>query len=281
MYPYFSGWYYRIQSETDTLAVIPAFHKNGHNRFCSIQMITREHSWNVSFPYEALRREKGDMHIGCNYFGESGIHLELETENVTAIGTLQFGPLTPIRYDIMGPFRYVPFMECRHIVRSMKHTVTGNLKINQSVYHFQNASGYLEGDRGRSFPKHYAWTQCFFSEGSLVLSVAEIPTGPCCFTGIIAVVMWRGKEYRLATYLGAKAIRIQSGEVIVRQGNWTLSAKLLEDSGKNLLAPVAGDMVRTIHENVVCRASYQFQIDGKTIFQFISDRAAFEYEYPL
>lgn len=280
MHSVFGGWYYRIHSDTDTLAIIPAYHKNGHDRFCSIQMITRDHSWNITFPYEELRQRGRHMQIGPNHFAENGIHLELETVNFSAVGNLKFGPLTPIAYDIMGPFRYVPFMECRHIIRSMTHTVTGSLKLNQTVYHFENALGYLEGDRGRSFPKHYAWTQCFFPEGSLVLSVAEIPIGSFCFTGTIAVVMWQGKEYRFATYLGARVLHIQSGEVTIKQGKWTLSAKLLEQSANPLLAPVNGNMVRTIHEHVVCRAAYHFQMNGQTVFRFVSDCAAFEYEYP-
>lgn len=105
--------------------------------------------------------------------------------------------------------------------------------------------------------------------------------GPLGFTGTIAVVLWQGKEYRLATYLGAKVMRIRSGEIVVRQGPWILSAKLLAQSGRTLMAPVHGDMVRTIHEHVTCRASYRFQNQGQTLFQFTSDRAAFEYEYPM
>ncbi len=276
----FGGWYYRIQSDTDTLAIIPAYHKNGQKEFCSIQIITKDNSWNVLFPYESLIQQRPQIQIGTNRFWDNGLHLDIKSENLTADGNLHFGPLTPIKYDIMGPFRYVPFMECRHIIKSMKHAVTGNLRINENVFHFKNAVGYTEGDRGRSFPKHYAWTQCFFPQGSLVLSVAEIPVYPFRFTGIIAVIMWQGKEYRIATYLGAKVLKIQSGEITVRQGTWTLSAKLMEQNGKPLLAPVDGDMVRTIHEHVICRASYHFQIDGKTAFKFETDCAAFEYEYP-
>ena len=281
MHQSFGGWYYRIQSDTDTLAVIPAYHQTEDHPFCSVQMITKDQSWSVPFPWEAFRKNGDSMQIGPNYFGAHIIHLELKSGDLTAKGELRFGPLTPIKYDIMGPFRYVPFMECRHTIRSMRHTVSGSLEINGKIRSFQNALGYLEGDRGRSFPKHYVWTQCFFPGGSLVLSAAEIPMGPLGFTGTLAVVMWQGKEYRLATYLGAKVVHIGSGEVILRQGPWTLSAKLLARSGRPLLAPVHGDMVRTIHEHVICRAAYCFQNREQTLFQFTSDRAAFEYEYPV
>lgn len=277
----FGGWYYRIQSDNDTLAIIPAYHKNKSKQFCSIQIITKDKSWNVSFSYNELIQEKQQMKIGSNAFGETELHLDIKSKNLNAVGNLNFGPLTPIKYDIMGPFRYVPFMECRHIIKSMKHTVNGNLRLNQKTYNFQNALGYIEGDRGRSFPNHYAWSQCFFPQGSLILSVADIPFCLFRFTGVIAVVMWQGREYRLATYLGAKVTHIKSGELIIKQGNWTLSAKLLEQSGKPLFAPVDGDMVRTIHEHVVCRAAYKFQINDKTVFEFETEQAAFEYEYPF
>ena len=281
MHQSFAGWYYRIQSDADTLAVIPAYHQAEEHSFCSVQLITKDCSWSVPFPWEAFRKTRDSMQIGPNYFGDHLLHLELESGDLTAKGELRFGPFTPIRYDIMGPFRCVPFMECRHIIRSMKHTVSGSLEINGKLCMFQNALGYLEGDRGRSFPSRYVWTQCFFPGGSLVLSAAEIPMGPLGFTGAIAVVMWQGKEYRLASYLGARAVHIGSGEVVLRQGPWTLSARLLARSGRPLLAPVQGDMVRTIHEHVICRASYRLQNREQTLFQFTSDRAAFEYEYPV
>ena len=82
--------------------------------------------------------------------------------------------------------------------------------INGQKYYFRNAWGYWEGDCGRSFPKEYVWTQCFFNDGALMLSVADIPMAGIRFTGIIGVVLWRGKEYRIATYLGAKVVKRQN-----------------------------------------------------------------------
>ena len=37
---YFCGWYYRCQSEQQTLAVIPSGHRTRESKFCAIQMIT-------------------------------------------------------------------------------------------------------------------------------------------------------------------------------------------------------------------------------------------------
>ena len=173
----------------------------------------------------------------------------------------------------------MPFMECRHSVWSMRHSVQGTVIINGEDYSFQNAWGYWEGDRGRSFPKKYIWTQCCFPDGSLMLSVADIPMAGIHFTGIIGIILWQGREYRMATYLGARAVLIQNKIVRIVQGNLELEVQLLEASGLPLKAPAKGNLVRTIHESAACRASYRFRKEGCTLFAFETDRASFEYEY--
>ena len=112
-----------------------------------------------------------------------------------------------------------------------------------------------------------------------MLSVADIPLGRFHFTGVIGVVLLRGKEYRLATYLGAKAVKIKDGEVIVRQGHLCLTVKQLDLPGHPLQAPVGGAMTRTIHEHPACRVYYRFTDGDVTRLDFESPNAAFEYEY--
>lgn len=276
---YFYGWYLKCQSDTQTLAVIPAVHSTGDKRTCSIQVITDHDSWTVTFPADSFRRTRKNLFIGVNRFGEKGMYLAIRTPQSTIKGKLDFGPLFPLKYDIMGPFAFVPFMECRHSVWSMKHSVTGNVWINGQNYSFRNARGYWEGDRGRSFPKEYLWTQCSFRGGALMLSVADIPVAGIHFTGTIGVVLWRGKEYRITTYLGARVVRIQNKTVRIRQGCLELEARLLDASGRPLKAPAKGDMIRTIHESASCRAFYRFRKKGRTLFAFETDRASFEFEY--
>lgn len=276
---WFYGWYFKCQSDTRTLAVIPAVHRTQGKKTCSIQIITEEHSWTASLPAEAFRRKGKTIFIGKNRFGERGVRLAVCEPGLSVKGRLEFGSLFPLRYDIMGPFSLVPFLECRHSVWSMKHTVRGTVYINGTEYSFDGAEGYWEGDRGRSFPKEYIWTQCGFPEGALMLSVADIPLAGFHFRGIIAIVLLDGREYRLATYLGAKAARIRDGMVRVVQGSLELEAKLLEKTGKPLKAPAGGDMVRTIHESAACRAKYRFRRKGRTLLDFGTDRASFEYEY--
>lgn len=275
----FYGWYMKCQSDSQTLAVIPAVHKSGKERTCSIQLITDHNAWNVTFPPEMFTKQGKKIWIGENQFNQNGLQLKIRMPGLTVNGNLNFGTLSPLRYDIMGPFAVIPFLECRHSVWSMRHAVNGTLCINDQLFCFQNAKGYWEGDEGRSFPKKYAWTQCFLSEGSLMLSVAEIPMAGVRFTGVIGVILWHGKEYRLATYLGAKVVQLQKGKIRIVQGDMKLEVCLLERVKCSLKAPVVGNMKRTIKEGAACRASYRFCKNGSPVFCFETDKASFEYEY--
>lgn len=278
---FFYGWYFKCQSAAQTLAVIPAVHQAGGKRTCSIQIVTEEQSWTAQFPADDFRRRGRRISIGRNWFGERGMRLEVCVPGLEAKGRLEFGPLFPLRYDIMGPFSVIPFLECRHSIWSMRHTVRGTVHINGAAYSFDQAEGYWEGDRGRSFPKEYVWTQCSFPGGALMLSVADVPIAGFHIQGIIGVLLLDGREYRLATYLGAKADGIRNGLVRVRQGGMELEAEVLEKTGMPLKAPARGDMVRTIRESAACRARYRFRKDGRTLLNFETDRASFEYEYGI
>lgn len=279
MHNYFCGWYFRCQTDRQTIAVIPSVHRTKDSDFCTIQLITDSESFNIRFPYSTFQERKDHISIARNRFGSDGITLDIKSKEFCASGYVHFGTFTPLRYDIMGPFRYVPFMQCRHSVFSLHHTVNGELTINGVPYLFQNGIGYIEGDRGYSFPKEYVWTQCSFPDGVLMLSVADIPLGKLHFTGVIGVVYLQGKEYRLATYLGAKAVKISPKEIIVRQGKFTLSVHPKEISWALLLAPENGMMSRRIHEHPSCRIRYRFEQGGSLLLDLDVPTAALEYEY--
>lgn len=279
MRSYFCGWYFRCQSDRQTLAIIPSVHKTKESNFCTIQLITDTEAFYAQFPYSDYQKDGNQIVIADNRFRPVGITLDIQTPDLCASGSIRFGAFTPIQYDIMGPFRYIPFIQCRHSVFSMRHTVDGEISVNGVPYVFQNAVGYIEGDRGYSFPREYVWTQCRFPDGALMLSIADIPFGTFRFTGVIGVVMLHEKEYRLATYLGARAVKIMPGEIIVRQGKYTLIVRPQEQSGHPLRAPVGGAMNRTIHEHPSCKVYYRFEESGIPLLEWDAQNAAFEYEY--
>lgn len=276
---YFCGWYYRSQSAEQTLAVIPSVHRTGNDRFCAIQVITDRDTFYARFPHSAFHAEGRRIWLENNVFSPEGIRLDIRRPGLEITGSLAFGPFTPLGYDIMGPFRYVPFLQCRHRVYSMHHSVNGSIRVNGESFVFRDATGYLEGDRGRSFPKEYAWVYGRLPRGALMLSVAHIPLAGLHFTGIIGAVLLDGKEYRLATYLGARAISLRGGELRISQGRQRLTIRLPTQTGHPLRAPVEGAMSRTVRETPSGPIFCRFEDHGTLLLDTRIPNASFEYEY--
>lgn len=242
-------------------------------------MIADTESFHRQFPYSDYKKDKQSVRIDENRFGKDGITLNIQAPELCASGSMRFGSFVSIQYDIMGPFKYVPFMQCRHSVFSMHHLVNGRIEINGTPFVFQDEIGYIEGDRGYSFPMEYVWTQCSIPTGSLMISIADIPFGPLRFTDVIGVVLLNGKEYRIATYLGAKVVKITWDEIIIRQESYAFITKPQSFSGHPLCAPVSGAMKRTIHEHPSCKVYYRLEKNGIPLLELDASNAAFEYEY--
>lgn len=281
---YFEGWYLKHQNTRgQTLALIPAFHIDGAGRrSASLQIIANHRSWWLEYPdtqFQAFQ-EQFCVRIGQASFSRQGIRLNINQNGLLLQGTLSYGPFTAIKSDIMGPFRLFARMQCSHGIISMGHLLEGTLNLNGEILDFSGGIGYIETDRGRSFPNSYLWTQCVWREpenSSLMLAVATIPLPVGSFTGCICAIFHQGREYRLATYRGAKADEWSASGGIIRQGKYRLTAELLEEQGQSLRAPVEGDMKRTIHESLCATVRYCFW-DGKDmLFQHTDRCASFEY----
>lgn len=183
------------------------------------------------------------------------MRLSIHTPGLSLVGTVHYHEPAPLRYDIMGPFSLLP-METHHTVVSMSHGLSGSLRLNGRPLRFDGGRGYIEGDRGRSFPKQYAWVQCnaFSQDASIMLSIAQIPLGPARFWGCIGVVWLGGREYRFATYKGVRILHRSRDRLEVVQGSHRLAVEPAAEIGHKLAAPSGGRMVRTIHENAQTRA---------------------------
>lgn len=280
---YFEGWYFRNQNDTDIISFIPAFHIDENSKkSASIQVIMNNASDQITYSIDdfAVSDRKQGVRIGKNIFTAEGIILNLRTERITVTGKLRFSKFVSPKYDIMGPFKYIPFMQCRHSVFSLAHNVTGRLIVNGREMCFKQGLGYVEGDRGVGFPSDYLWTQCSWranGDNVVMISVADIPFGKVSFKGCIGVVYYAGKEYRLATYLGVRIIKYNKHELWVQQRGYDLRVTLINENPHNLLAPVKGNMTRTVYESLDCSIRYRFMVDNRVIFDFIG-RGSFETE---
>ena len=175
--------------------------------------------------------------------------------------------------NIMGPFSYFPFMECNHAVLSMKSNVSGLLHLNENLINFNNGLSYIEKDWGTSFPSSYIWCQSneFLAfPANFMLSIAKIPLGSFNFNGIISDISFENKEYKFATYYGAKLkkydVNNNSISVEVVQGNKTLFVSSSSENSNFLLAPSKGKMKKEILESISSKINVQITEKDKIIF---------------
>lgn len=282
--PYFEGWYLKCQTRAgEALALIPALHIDAAGRqSASLQVVTGCRAWQLDFPREAFEasREAFSVRLGKSVFSSKGMALDVAAHGLVLRGRLDFGPLTSLSSDIMGPFRLFAGMECAHGVVSMAHPLSGQVMLNGDILDFDGGMGYIETDRGRSFPSAYLWTQCLWTQPrpvSLMCAVATIPLPIGRFTGCICAICCGGREFRLSTYRGARAERWSEEGAVIRQGRYRLEIDVLSAQGLSLRAPVQGEMMRTIRESLCAKVRYRFWDQEQLLLDHTDDGAGFEF----
>jgi len=266
--------YYKHQKNEHTISIIAGISVRNH---AFIQVITNSESYYFNYPLSACKPGETLM-IAGNIFSADGIKININESNVSIYGEIKYTDLTPIKYDIMGPFKYLP-MECRHKISSLHHRLGGGLSFNGKYIDLSGGTGYIEGDSGTSFPKSYSWIQCndFTEKACVTVSVADIPFAGLRFQGCICIIYFNDTEYRLATYLGVKILCCDENRIILKQGNLRLEIEIDTGTEHKLIAPSRGKMVREIRERIVCGARFRFMRSGETLFERHTQNASFEY----
>jgi hypothetical protein len=214
--------------------------------------------------------------VGENIFSEQGIDLHVEEEGLSLRGKLHYGLLTPPPGDVMGAFRLVPGLECVHGVLSLGHRLAGSLTIQGQTVDFTDGLGYIECDRGRSFPRRYLWSQCAWEDVRVMGAVATVPWKGWQFTGCTCLVAQAGRVLRLATDKGARVERWDETGAVVRQGRYRLSMEYLTGQSLPLQAPVGGGMNRCVQECLQALVRYRLERGRTCLFDHTDPWASFE-----
>lgn len=280
---FFEGWYFKHQYNDLSISFIPGINieKNGV-KYAFIQVIRNTNSYYIKYDYNdfSISEDKLIIKIKDNTFSKSGAIINIKSKEVNIEGFLKYENITPIKYNIMGPFSVFPFMECNHGVISLHHKVNGRLNINNEEKIIENGIGYIEKDWGRSFPKSYLWIQSNdFKQDkiSIMVSIADIPFLGYEFKGCIAIVYYKDIEYRLATYNGVKILKYNENGLIIKRGKYKLEIEIKENYPQGLLAPDGGKMSRKIYENISCKARFKFYEKKKILFDLENNNTSFEY----
>lgn len=280
---FFEGWYFKHQYNDFSISLIPGINisKDG-KKYAFIQVITNNSSYNIKYKFEdfSISKDRLIIKIKDNIFSRDGLVLNIRENSIRIKGRLKYNNITPIKNNIMGPFSLIKFMECNHEVISLHHEVNGSLNINDREIKINKGIGYIEKDYGTSFPKTYLWLHCnnFKNEkASIMVSIADIPFLGYEFKGCIASILYKEKEYRMATYNGVRIIDYNKNGLIIKRGIYKLHIDIEENNGKKLLAPNQGEMERVIYEDIACSGRFRFYKKDKLIFDLKSNNTSFEY----
>lgn len=296
---YFEGWYFKCISadRKHVIAIIPgmAIDPQGQ-RHSFIQVINAVSgkTWYHHFPYADFQSptDRFEVRISDNTFSSDGLSVHIDSNEGRLNGQLSFMdihpfPVSRLNPGIMGPFGFVPFMECYHAIINLQHQLSGTIELDGEIMDFTGGVGYIEKDYGRSFPTSYLWLQAsHFESGnaSFVFSRARIPFLGSEFPGFFAYFTnFNDIAIRFATYNRSKLTdwkvdtdkRTCSG--VLRGPSRTLSfnAKML--GGGTLRAPVDGLMDREIIESITATVSIKVtNRHGQVIYEGTSSETGME-----
>lgn len=294
---YFEGWYFKLidQPRKTVFAVIPgiAIGRNRQDAHAFIQVINAVtgHTEYYRFALDAFSADdhRFDVSIGENRFFDGGIEINLQNATTRISGSLLFErverfPKSFFSPGIMGPFSFIPGMECYHGIVNMSHAIVGSLLINEELIDMTGGEGYIEKDWGRSFPQSWIWMQAnHFEErgASFLFSVAHIPWLGRSFTGLISFLKTKAGFYRIATYNGGTvrhlSLKGDTIEACLKSPAHTLEFTATYAQGGILKAPKNGMMHREIEESITARVELRL-LDrrGNTIFEGSSNRVGME-----
>lgn len=289
---YFEGWYFKNSSQKDTISFIPGMNINQKEKKAFIQVITNHKSYFINYDMSEFQFNSDPfwVKIGNNFFSKDKIHIDIndKQEKVRIIGDLYYTNHQNITTNwrspnIMGPFSYLPFMECNHAILSMKNNVSGFIKMNNKKIEFHQGTGYIEKDWGTSFPKSYIWlqgNQFPNKKASFMLSIADIPFRIFHFKGVICALIVDGKEYKFTTYNNTKIRKYEISDeflnVILKKGSYTLTIQSICDIGHKLSAPVKGKMEKDIIESISSNITVTLKQKKKVLFSDNSKNCGLE-----
>lgn len=259
----FYGRYYKFISDTGyTFALIVSYSNEGR----MVQLVTP----NKGYYLDDVNSVNVNGHI---------IDIDINQDGISLVGRLELGEFHPLRRKVMGPFTYLP-LECKHQIYSMYHVVNGTLLLNKEPLKFSNARGYIEGDSGKNFPTKYIWYNSLLVNQTVTLAIATIPLlGFIHFTGLLCFIKKDDIELRLCTYNFARIISKSKEEIVIKKGKYKLIINISSIGGHDLKAPMKGNMVRYIKENINVPTSYKLLRKNKVILDEKDELSSLEYMY--
>lgn len=279
---YFEGWYFRIVDNNNCFSFIFGITFNEEDPHSFIQVIDQFHEKAYYFKFETsdFKYENNMIKIKDNIFSPSKLKLLISPFDID----INIKPSLNLQKhlgftSIMSYFKYLPIPLCHEIV-FMKAAVDGVVKIDNDVLKI-NGTGYMEKDLGTKFPKRWLWIQTnhfMNNEISLVISKADLRAS---ITGFFCVINIKGREYRFATYNGAKIkhdMVNQKLKIEIKKGFYVLKISVDLKPGHLIIAPIKkAKMAKKIEESLISTLDLSLYQNNKLIINDQAINVASEY----
>lgn len=294
---YFEGWYFKIidKKRENVLAFIPgiSLDKGRKDNHAFIQVLDARNCKANYFRYNILEfkydQNRFHIQIGKNTFTRKEINLNIENEDISITGHLSFRNI--IRYPkalthpgIMGPYSFVPLMECYHGIINIHHDIIGQLNLSGKKVDFSEGYGYIEKDWGKSFPESWIWFQSNHfgaDDVTIMFSAAKIPWIGRSFLGLISFIRIKDKIFNFSTYTKAKISKLDYKDnnlmVVLEDKKYRLEMNVVNSKGGILKAPQNGLMHREIKESIDATIEVKFsRKDGEILYVGEGQNTGFE-----
>ena len=289
---FFEGWYFKILDKNmdHALAIIPgiAMDEQGSKQ-AFIQMLDGVEKTARYYKFDhrefIASKDSFEVSIENNHFSGQKLSLSLPELN----GKLLFKDSVPwpksfLSPGIMGPYSFVPFMECYHGVLSMNHYIEGSLNYKGNEINFNGGKGYLEKDWGHSFPEGYIWMQSNHFKNdkvSVKASVAKIPWLRNYFIGFIAGLWYEDEIIRFTTYNKSKRLKTtldgKQINLVFENRDYRLELHAKHDQATSLASPINGFMDGRIAESMTSYIHLKlYNQKGDLLLDDRSENAAME-----
>jgi cyclopropane fatty-acyl-phospholipid synthase-like methyltransferase len=253
------------QIASEPIAVIPGIFINHNNPLYSeafIMFVKGMHSNYYRFPISAFTPHtaandspdntenyhinRTDLNsfsfsIGNNIFTERSIRLNLSPNpesdaDFSVSGTVElsnsvYWPISIFSPGTMGPYSWIPTMQCNHQVVSIDSTIeSGGLSVQiasnsaKTAINLAGGRAYIEKDWGQNFPSTWIWAQSNHfrsripvnSPTSLFLSIGAVPWYfGVKFPGFLGAFYHNSTLLRFATYLSSTVHALKITETTV------------------------------------------------------------------
>ncbi|NLW10840.1 MAG: hypothetical protein GX028_02345 [Clostridiaceae bacterium] len=290
----FEGWFCKIDDRKNDIiiSVIWGYSTNAKSRhaFIQFQDSIKHRTSYVRYSIDELSWTEDPfvLNIGKNQLSQSGMHLDIDTEEIVVQGEFSFSGFSQIKTsflkpNIMGWLSFLP-NECNHSITSMKHEASGNLQINDQSWKIESADAYMEKDWGRGFPSQYVWAQANdWVNSSFVFSYASVPMLGKFKKGFLMVLQHEGQEYRFTTIEGGRMIDFSADDdsftAVIKKGRLKMSIHAKQTHPVPLASPDNGEMKAKIKESIDGDIEIVLQENGKKIIELKTQRASIDVHF--